>query len=894
MLKINLRYLIMSKLRRWRLLKEACSALSALLRKAKLISEVILEVPVIWKESQDIWRDRKQIKDKEALMNSAEKITKKHTREVRAFETSEKGEGHPYIHVVEHHEKEGKYCAFFGVKFEAIINKHYLGEAKAQGLFLGQMKFIQNLLTGQPGHSIELRYISRPDRENWTRGKTDIVLFSRNISNSHDEAYLSAVELWKNTAPILNTEAAHYEFKPIDDIKGFNLDRLPFEINDIAEITRREESIPMNRHERLYMPSPFVGIYHSLSRLCTGLLAHGLPIVYSITLQPVSLTDKERTYLGNPYACGKDMGFLPSEDKKDDSPNYEEHAAKSAYLMKIQVASSETIPGSLLDLIGSEITAPPVSLEVSANGKSDNPCRGGYNWYKPKTAREFEIARNNLKYQGVDIWAHTIATRGMGRLRYIFDLVQACSAFRLPLAIGDNDFPGIGLKDSIPVIPSRLSEDGILLGISRYGTAKNEIRIKSDDRRKHCYIQGATGTGKTTMIVNMALQDINQGNGVMVIDYTGDLSQELLSLIPKDRVEDVIYFNPSDTDYPVGFNPLFYDPKSPSRELMKENIVSSILSWLKKEYREDTMGPVFYQIVRNALLLVMADDEPATIIDFVNIFFEKELFATKLKKLKNPIARKFWNEVYDRDRYKTMSDSGLTMLQYIICKFSPIVDLELTRNIFGQRDSKMDFRNIIDNRKIFICNLSKGLIGEHNAKFLGLMLLSKIEQAALSRADVPEEKRVDSYLYLDECQNLQTEYFYNMLSEMRKYRVNITLANQHFSQLDGRMRDSILSNCGTVVVFKTGIKDADMLEPMLHPYNKSLVLRLPYYHAVARMMASGESRVLTMETLPLSSTCNPEIMKAVIDLSRLKFGKRKELVDLECLPEVSFDNAILQ
>ncbi len=195
-----------------------------------------------------------------------------------------------------------------------------------------------------------------------------------------------------------------------------------------------------------------------------------------------------------------------------------------------------------------------------------------------------------------------------------------------------------------------------------------------------------------------------------------------------------------------------------------------------------------------------------------------------------------------------------------------------------------------NNKKILICNLSKGLIGEFNAKFLGLMLLSKIEQAALSRADMPVEKRVDSYLYLDECQNLQTEHFYNMLSEMRKYRINITLANQHFSQLDERMRDSILSNCGSLIIFKTGVKDAEMLEPMLHPYDKALVLKLPYYHAAVRMTVKNESRIMTMETQPLLAKANPKIMEAVVSLSRVKFGRRKALVDLESEAEHLSDN----
>lgn len=823
-------------------------------------------------------------------MSIAERMSENPVREkARAIESLENGERLPYIHV-NHQEKEGKYHALFGVRVDAIINKYYQGGINAQDFVLGQMKFVQNLLTGHPAQSIELRYISRPDRENWTRGTIDIALFCRNVANSRDEAYSTAVRLWKNTSPVLNIEAADYEFSPITDVSEYNLSRLPYEVRDIVEVTRREETLPRSRHERLYQPCPFVGIYSTLSRLCTGLLAHSLPIVYSVTIQPTTLSAREAAYMANPYAPGSKTGFSPRVEKQADLPEDAERVAKSTYLMKIHVASSEKISESLIDLIGSEITAPPVGIEVSASGKSDNSCRGGYDWHRPRTTREFDIAQSNFEYHGADIWASTVAPCGTERLRYVVDIAQACSAFGLPIAIGDENLHGVALKSSVTIISPRHSDGGTLLGASRYGTASNEIRLSDEDRRKHCYIQGATGTGKTTLIINMALQDIKHGNGVMVIDYTGDLSKELLSRIPKNRVEDVVYFNPADTEYPVGFNPLQYDPKSPLKELMKENIVDSILSWLKKEYMTEHMGPVFYQNVRNALLLVMADDEPATILDFIDMFLDNELFEKKMKSLKSPLVRKFWTEVYDRKRYKTSSENGVTLLQWIICKFSPIVDLELTRNIFGQRDSKLDIRRIMDNKKILICNLAKGLIGEFNAKFLSLMLLSKIEQAALSRADMPEEKRVDSFLYLDECQNLQTEHFYNMLSEMRKYRINITLANQHFSQLDERMRDSILSNCGSLIIFKTGVKDAEMLEPMLHPYDKALVLKLPYYHAAVRMTVKNESRIMTMETQPLLAKANPKIMEAVVSLSRVKFGRRKALVDLEYEAEHLSDN----
>ena len=792
-----------------------------------------------------------------------------------SMESNERLESAPYICVLE---RPGKgFYAFFGIKIESIYSKSLLGGPEAANSLSEQTKLIQCAFSGMPDQSMELRYTAWPVNENLTGGRIDIAIIGRVLSQTHDEAHFDAKECWKNLAPALQVEASSLELVPITSVAEFELLKLPFDVKDIAEITRREEMIPLSRRERLYYPCPFIPSHATMSRLCKGLLAHNAPIIFAVSLQPSTLTLEERFYVENP-ALGAEAGFLVRGDKASNGLLTEDNgsiAAKTTYLMKVHAASSVEIPSYLLDLIGCEITAPPTGYDVSTGNLEKKSYSGGYSWYKPKTKEALETALNNLEYHEFNAWAPTLATDGVKRLRYIYDVVQANAAFRLPVPIGNEDIPGVRIKHGVPLLPFHRPDEGLTLGVSRYGAVHTEIKLQTGDRRKHTYIQGATGTGKTSLILNMALQDINKGKGVVVVDFHGDLSVELLKRLPKGRLGDLVYFNPADIEYPIGFNPLAYDASSPLRELQKERIASTIITWLKREFREDSMGPVFYQNVRNALFLVMADDdEPATLTDLVNIFYNQDFLKKRLEKLNNPMIRKFWTDAYNPTRYNNAGDNGSTILQYVISKFSPFVDSEMMRNIFGQWQSKMDIREIMDSGRVLICNFSKGLLGEYYAKFFGLMMLSKIEQAALSRTDIPEDERVDSFVYLDECQNLQTEHLYNLLSEMRKYRISITLANQHFSQLDERMRDAITGNCGTIIVFRNGVKDAELLEPMFHPYSKQMITRLSNFQAALRMSVNGNPKIFTLDTLPVSGEQDVEMMNTAVALSRRKYGMR--------------------
>lgn len=795
----------------------------------------------------------------------------------------ERAKDTPYIHIEKHPEQMERYYAFWGIRVASLMERFRQQESRFEEIFHEQVKFVQCVLEGTPDQAVELRYIVYPNPANWTMGEMEVAVIGRNTGISRKEAELQALQMWDNMRPALAVESGQAEFAAISEYEGFISAHLPFDIRDIVEITRREEMFPLGKNEAVYLPCPFVPNIGTMERLCKGLLAHKASVILSITLKTAAITDEEKGYLDSPVAKGgSTLGFLSSGEK---TATYTGRMAypgnhssvKPAYLMKIQVAGSGRLPAFILDLIGSEITVASHGHGVNINGNNDGAYRGGYAWHRPADDEEFRVALNNLMYREFESWAPTIAPKGMERLRYLFSPIEACSAFRLPVAFDGEQAMGLPVRNSLPLFSAAIPEKGILLGVNRFAGSKMEVRLDDETRRRHCYIQGATGTGKTTLILNMALQDIQAGKGVILIDYHGDMSIELLKRLPKEKARDIIYFNPADIECPIGFNPLSYDAKSPYREIQKEKITGWILSWLHKEYTKDSMGPLFYQHVRNTLLLVLADDsEPATIMDFIDIFYDKALREKKLSKLKNPMAKRFWQEEYNSERYKKAGDDGYSLLQYIVCKFSPFVDSEIIRNIVGQARSKMDFREIMDSGKILVCNLSKGLIGDFNARFLGLMILSKIEQAAFSRADIPEEERRDCFVYLDECQNFQTEHFFNLLSEMRKYRINITLANQHFSQLDERMRDSIIANCETKVIFKTGVQDAEMLEPVLYPYDRRLIAKLPDYQAAVKMPINRDTKIFTLETFPLAVKPHQEIMELAIAMSRLGYGRMNQ------------------
>jgi type IV secretory pathway TraG/TraD family ATPase VirD4 len=404
--------------------------------------------------------------------------------------------------------------------------------------------------------------------------------------------------------------------------------------------------------------------------------------------------------------------------------------------------------------------------------------------------------------------------------------------------------------------------------------------MKLKDRRRHMYIIGKTGTGKSEFLKQMILQDIQDGKGVAAIDPHGEFVEDVLQLMPPERAEDVIYFNPSDRERPMGLNIM-----EAYTEEQKHFVVSSIINLMYKLYdphRTGIIGPRFEHAIRNAMLTVMSK-ENSTFVEVVRVLTDENFVQELLPYVKDPIVKRYWT-----DQIAQTSDFHKSeVLDYIVSKFGRFVTNKTMRNIIGQPQSAFDFRKAMDEKKIVLCNLSKGVLGEEDAKFLGLILVPKILIAAMSRQDVPLEQREDFFLYVDEFQNYATEDFAVILSEARKYRLNLTVANQYIGQIDEDVKNAVFGNVGTLVAFRVGVTDASFLQHEFAPtFNETDLTNVEKYHVYMKTIVDNEpvppfSVSLEKDMDKIQAQMNPKLAEMIKDLSRLKYGKDKDIVEEE-------------
>lgn len=437
------------------------------------------------------------------------------------------------------------------------------------------------------------------------------------------------------------------------------------------------------------------------------------------------------------------------------------------------------------------------------------------------------------------------------------------------------------LKAKTAPVPSEVPQSGgTFLGHGYYRGVKRQVDIGFEDRRRHVYIIGKTGTGKSVLLEDMAIQDIKAGYGVCVIDPHGDLIDNIVNFIPPSRAEDVIYFDPSDTDRPMGLNLL-----EAKTEDQKHFITTSIINLMYKLYdpqRTGIIGPRFEHAVRNAMLTVMSE-EGSTFVEVVRVLQDPKFVQELLPKVQDPIVRRYWT-----DQIAQTSDFHKSeVLDYIVSKFGRFVTNKTMRNIIGQSKSAFDFRQCMDEGKILLINLSKGKLGEENSSFLGLVLIPKILVAAMSRQEIPEEKRRDFYLYVDEFQNFATPDFATILSEARKYHLNLTVANQFIGQMDEEVKNAVFGNVGTLVSFRVGVTDASYLQREYQPiFSESDLINVERFHTYVKTIVDNEpvppfSVDHTKDIKKYKAMANEKVAKAIIQLSRLKFGRPRELVEAE-------------
>ncbi len=422
------------------------------------------------------------------------------------------------------------------------------------------------------------------------------------------------------------------------------------------------------------------------------------------------------------------------------------------------------------------------------------------------------------------------------------------------------------------------NKDIIYFAKTHYRNNEKIFGIQRQDRRQHMYILGKSGMGKSTLISNMALQDIRNGDGVCIVDPHGELVEDLLGVIPKERLDDVVYFNPSDIEYHVGFNVLeVYDDR------YKHLVASGIMGIFTKIWANVWSSRMEY--ILNNCILALIDTPGTTLLGIPRLLVDKDYRQTIVNNIKDPVVRTFWIHEYEawEDRYRK---EAIAPIQNKVGQF---LSSAIIRNILGQPNSTINIPDIMDKQKIFLVNLSKGRVGEDNSALLGAMLITKLQLAAMERVKIAEHLRKDFYLYVDEFQNFVTDSFATILSEARKYRLNLIIAHQYVAQLETEnntvVRDAVFGNVGTMIIGRVGAADADFLETEFMPeFTPDDFVSLPNYHVYLKLLVNGmTTRPFSAKTLPaiVKLERKPKVEEYIIGRSRKLYHRPRAVVEAE-------------
>ena len=562
--------------------------------------------------------------------------------------------------------------------------------------------------------------------------------------------------------------------------------------------------------------------------------------------------------------------FTDKEKKKDDKPPIIDESAIEAIKEKLKSPIVETNIRLVVSTPTKEMTQRFMHNFESSFNQFENPGKQNIKWNLVKTSR-WQALKDSDFYKS-----------------FIFRLFQENE--KMPLNLKELStilhFHTETLASSSPLTqsssrsahtPIDMNTAGTLLGINNFQGVEKKVYISNEDRLRHFYAVGQTGTGKSTLLKNMIIDDIRNGEGVCMIDPHGSDVIEVLSRIPKERLEDVIYFDPASTERPMALNMLEYATRYPEQ---KTFVVNELFSIFQKLYGgvPESMGPMFEQYFRNGTMLVIEDPETgSTLLDVSRVLSNKKYRDLKISHCKNPIVVQFWKEVAE----KAGGESALAnIVPYITSKFDIFLANDIMRPIIAQEKSSFNFREIMDNKKILLVNLSKGRLGDINANLIGLILVGKILMAALSRVDSANQNLPTFYLYIDEFQNITTNSIATILSETRKYKLSLTIAHQFIAQLQEEIKNAVFGNVGTICSFRVGQDDADYLEKQFSPTFSAVDLaNIDNFNAYIKMLVNGrpvepfDIRLMPRET---GDQSNIETTKK---LSSLKYGRDKEEVE---------------
>ncbi len=466
--------------------------------------------------------------------------------------------------------------------------------------------------------------------------------------------------------------------------------------------------------------------------------------------------------------------------------------------------------------------------------------------------------------------------------KMVLSTEEIASFFHFP-HIKYNNIPAVKWQNyKIVKSPQNIPKSGLLLGHNHYRGVETPIYMNREDRFRHFYVIGQTGTGKSSIFQTMIRQDLNNGDGLCVIDPHGSLIEDLLPFVPKERVDDVIIFDPSDLERPMGLNLLEADTDE-ERDLVALDAMNIMI----KMFDEETFGPRIQDYFRNGVLTLMADPEGGSLTDIVRLFTDDAFGRAKVKHVKNPVVKSFWT----KQMAKTGAREKQEMIPYFAAKFGAFVTNSMMRNIIGQTKSSFDFSKVMQEKKILFMNLSKGATGEINSKLLGLIIVSKLQTAALRRQKMSVEDRQDFFLYIDEFQNYVTDSIESILSEARKYRLSLNIAHQYLSQIDTssqkkgvNLKDAIFGNVGTMMSFKIGAQDAEaMAKEMTPTFTDQDLINIDKYKAVMKLSIDTQPSTpfSIVPSNPYLEKGDEKIAKALKQISRLTFGRSRKFVEKE-------------
>ncbi len=811
---------------------------------------------------------------------------------------------------------------YFAFRMKHIITLTALGireEYYGADSLRRHQAFLNNLMNSKDGRlTYDLRLISFPDADLYTRGCICISLICRMDTDETAEAEKQQFDL----SNLLSAAFGEYEFETVtaEAVSGL---LKPFELNQIVEISRRRESgrldslrrkIPLRaigftdkrklkstgkakeflEPDTVFHIYPFVHTGSAFSGLFKFLLLEAQPIAISCRLKPTALTQAEESFLEAQIikceqALQSSSPFNPP--LRLQAQIFEQFQISrlfglrdKAALGAIEIAASSDIPAAVVDLVGSLFTVSP-GEKFSRNEQGiAEYLSGGYE-AAPRAGDDIKDSFELIDFKLDNSHALPLSAR---RLPLLFDSNEAAAFFRFPPSTID---PPLGLtsrnwRSQTP--PHDLPEKGCRLGVAHHNRAVQSIIIGPEDRKRHTYIVGQTGTGKTTLLKTMILEDIRAGEGLAVIDPHGDLFYELLGSIPDHRVDDVVIIDPTDVEFPVGLNML--ECKTPAqRHFITQELVGIIRKFIQDEYGQggsQMIGPIFFQHMRMNLLLAMSKPEdPGTLLEFYNIYHAKNYWKRWTPLISaDPLLERWVHSILPNTDYIRPSSEGVSMGGYVGSKFEGFVFDPLLRNIFGQKKSKIDLRSVMDEGKILLVNLAKGELTEENSRFLGMILMAKLIAASTGRVNSHLENRRQFNIFVDEFPSIASQSFVTLVSEARKFGVSLVLASQFLTQIqDTRILQSIFGNVGTIISFRLGQDDAEMLERKFYPiFNSHDLGNLPNWNAYITTLVNGQATLpFSFETIQDSLLPSKEKANHIRAISRARYGQLKEDVESE-------------